>query len=119
MPQVATDPGITGDLTEADIDLEWSGAVARNATIIFVKCDTKTNNGVVTSAQYAIDNNVAPVISISYGGCESLNGQAERACSFRTWYKKPMPKASRFLPRQEIAGRLGAIPPEMRPRPRA
>ena len=36
-----TDPGVTGDLAEADIDLEWSGAVARNATIIFVKCDTK------------------------------------------------------------------------------
>jgi subtilase family serine protease len=69
------DPGVTGDLAEADIDLEWSGAVARNATIIFVKCDPN-DGGVFTSAQYAIDNDVAPVISVSYGGCESLNGQA-------------------------------------------
>lgn len=69
-----TDPGVTGDLVEADIDLEWSGAVARNATIIFVKCDPNSG-GVFTSAQYAIDNDLAPVISMSYGGCESLNGQ--------------------------------------------
>ena len=67
-------PGTTGDLIEADLDLEWSGAVARNANIIFVQCDT-AHGGVFTSAQYAIDNNLAPVISMSYGGCEPLNGQ--------------------------------------------
>jgi subtilase family serine protease len=70
-----TDPGITGDQVEADLDLEWSGAVARNAKIIFVKCDVN-HGGVFTSAQYAIDNNLAPVISMSYGGCEPLNGQS-------------------------------------------
>jgi subtilase family serine protease len=67
-----TDPGITSDQGEADLDLEWSGAVARNATIIFVKCDLK-HGGVFTSAQYAIDNDVAPVVSMSYGGCEFEN----------------------------------------------
>ncbi len=68
------DPGTTGDLVEADLDLEWSGAVARNASIIFVQCDVK-HGGVFTAAQYAIDNNLASVISMSYGGCEPLNGQ--------------------------------------------
>ena len=63
------DPGTTGDLVEADLDLEWSGAVTRNANIIFIKCDAD-HGGVFTSAQYAIDNNLAPVISMSYGGCE-------------------------------------------------
>jgi subtilase family serine protease len=66
-----TDPGVTGDLAEADIDLEWSGAVARSATIIFVKCDTNTNGGVISSLQYAINNNTAPVLSMSYGICEA------------------------------------------------
>jgi subtilase family serine protease len=60
-----TDPGYTGDEIEADLDLEWSGAVARNASIVYVNC-----NNVTTSFQYAINHNVAPVVSMSYGGCE-------------------------------------------------
>ena len=39
--------------------------MARNATIIFVY-----STDVMTSVQYAIDQNLAPVVSISYGDCE-------------------------------------------------
>jgi subtilase family serine protease len=70
-----THPGITGDLAEADIDLEWSGAVARNATIFFVICDPNAG-GVISSLQYAINNNTAPVLSMSYGVCEATAGNA-------------------------------------------
>lgn len=67
------DPGIsTNDEGEADLDLEWSGAVARNATITYVNSSTKVG-GVFNSASYAIDQNLAPVISMSYGGCEQDN----------------------------------------------
>jgi subtilase family serine protease len=64
------DPGVAspaqGDLTEADLDLEWSAATARGAQIIFVN-----STDVFTSYYYAIDNNLAPVISMSYGApCE-------------------------------------------------
>lgn len=63
----ATDPGIVqADLGEADLDLELSGAVARNATIIYVYSDD-----VEVSAQYAVDQNLAPVLSMSYGLCEA------------------------------------------------
>src|SRR5665213_3286072 len=56
-----TNPGIsTVDLPEADLDLEWSGAVAKNATIIFVY-----SSNVDTSLDYAINENLAPVISMS------------------------------------------------------
>ncbi len=60
-----TDPHspTAGDLGEADIDLEWSNAVARDATIVYVNAPL---TGVFTSAYYAIDNNVAPVITMSY-----------------------------------------------------
>ena len=74
LPQVvlipgATDPGVVSDdIGEASVDVEWSGAVARNATMIFVNGGAK---GVGNALQYAIDNKTAPVISISYGGCES------------------------------------------------
>jgi subtilase family serine protease len=58
-------PGVTGDEVEADLDLEWAGAVARLANLIYVYSDD-----VGYSAYYAIDNNLAPVITESYGLCE-------------------------------------------------
>ena len=59
-------PGISSDdETEADLDLEWAGAVARSATLIFVYSEDATY-----SAYYAIDNKLAPVVSESFGLCE-------------------------------------------------
>jgi subtilase family serine protease len=65
-----TDPGVvTGDIQEASLDVEWAGAVAQNATIIFVNGGSE---GVFTQAfPYAIDNTLAPVITVSYGNCEA------------------------------------------------
>ncbi len=63
-----TDPGISkNDVDEAQLDVEWSGAVAPSATILYVYSKDAFN----TSLTQAIDNNLAPVISISYGDCES------------------------------------------------
>jgi hypothetical protein len=62
-----SDPGTdSGDLTESDLDIEWAGAVARGATIVFVN-----SQDAFASATYAIDQDVAPVLSISYGACEA------------------------------------------------
>ncbi len=70
-----------GDEGESDLDVEWSGAVAKNASITLVYAglesgDTCTNRqlGAFDALQYAIDHNVAPVISNSYGNCESAVG---------------------------------------------
>lgn len=63
------DPGIvSGDLAEADLDLEWAGAVAQGASLVYVY-----SSDVIDSVQYAIDQNLAPVISMSYGSCELAN----------------------------------------------
>lgn len=61
------DPGLStrGDISESDLDLEWAGAVARGAQLIFVN-----STDTFTSFYYSIDNNLAPVISLSYGICE-------------------------------------------------
>lgn len=64
----SADPGLNGDELEADLDLEWSGAVARNASIIYVNSTNAFN-----SATYAIDQDLASVISMSFGGCENEN----------------------------------------------
>src|SRR5207249_3560197 len=61
----------SGDETEADLDLEWSGAIAPNANIVYVTVGNNPNFNVFNSLQYAINNNSAPVISISYGNCEA------------------------------------------------
>jgi hypothetical protein len=69
VPGVSDPKVVTGDIQEASLDVEWAGAVAKNATIIFVNGGSE---GVFSSAfPYAVDNNLAPVISISYGDCEA------------------------------------------------
>jgi subtilase family serine protease len=77
VPTGLVDPGSPspyGDITEADLDLEWSGAVARNAQIIYVNAPYNGTTGGVTEAwYYAIDNQATigeTVISLSYGICE-------------------------------------------------
>ncbi len=74
-----TDPGDLGgnEEAEADLDVEWAGAIARNATINFViSQSTTTTDGVDLSAQYIVNNNLAPVMSTSFGLCESALGTA-------------------------------------------
>ncbi len=66
----------TGDETESDLDVEWAGAIAKGATIKFVytgctnsNCST-TQFGAFDALAYAVDQNLAPIISNSYGICE-------------------------------------------------
>ncbi|HMF53267.1 MAG TPA: S53 family peptidase, partial [Edaphobacter sp.] len=65
-----------GDTSEAQLDVEWSGAIAPSATIDFVTVGANPNASVFDALTYAVANNIAPIISISYGGCESASGQS-------------------------------------------
>ena len=61
------DPGIvSGDVVEADLDVEWAGAVAKNASLTYVY-----SRNVFDAVQYAVAQNLAPVIGLSYGTCET------------------------------------------------
>ncbi len=64
-------PGVlsTPDLDESHIDVEWSGAAAPSATILFVYGTDVLANAMTN----AIDRKVAPIISSSYGFCETGN----------------------------------------------
>ncbi|MGO9715804.1 MAG: protease pro-enzyme activation domain-containing protein [Steroidobacteraceae bacterium] len=65
-------PVVSGDEMESDLDLEWSGAIAPSATIKFVTtASTSLSDGIDLSAQWAVSNNLADVITVSYSGCES------------------------------------------------
>ena len=73
-----------GDEGESDLDLEWSGGVAKNATIIFVyaglssgdTCTSRNGKSVWDALDYAVQNKLAPFISTSYGFCEGGPGQS-------------------------------------------
>ena len=62
----SADPGAkSANVDEANLDLDWAGGVARNASLIYVNSTSAFN-----SMFYAVNNNLAPVVSVSYGTCE-------------------------------------------------
>jgi len=71
VPGSGTAATVAGDEAESDLDLEYSSGIAREANIIFVYVGNNQNYGVFDSLQYAVDNKLAPVVSISYGACET------------------------------------------------
>jgi hypothetical protein len=90
-PQIILDGPDPGNFfgpeeTEADLDVEWSGAIAPKATIKFVvSASTNSTDGVDLSALYIVDNNLAPVLSASFGQCEQALGQTENTFFNNLW----------------------------------
>jgi subtilase family serine protease len=74
-----------GDIGEADLDVEWSGGIAQNATVDFVYAAADDPEQDVFSAAvylvttYKVDGAVVPVISISYASCETQFAASMRA----------------------------------------
>jgi subtilase family serine protease len=82
------DPGIAAqpDAEEALLDAEWAGAVAPGAMInLVVAGSTDTTSGVDLAAAYAIDNQVAPIVSDTYSDCELTLGPAGNAFYNALW----------------------------------
>ena len=82
-PQViidGNDPGVDGinnpdgpnyDSVEAYLDVEWSGAVAPDATIdLVIAADTDLEDGLTLAMEHAVYGDIAPVLSLSFGYCE-------------------------------------------------
>jgi len=90
-PQIILDGPDPGNFagpeeTEADLDVEWSGAIAPKATIKFVvSASTNSTDGVDLSSLYIVDNNLAPVLSASFGQCEQTLGQTESTFFNNLW----------------------------------
>jgi subtilase family serine protease len=74
-----TEPGlVSGDQSEATLDVEWSGAVAPAAAIdLVVAASTATTDGIDLASEYIVNHATAPVVSVSYGSCEQDMGTAE------------------------------------------
>jgi hypothetical protein len=65
---------------EAELDVEWSGAVAPGATVRLVtSASTASTFGGLLSISYIVDNRLAPIMSASIGQCEAFLGPAGNA----------------------------------------
>jgi len=75
------DNGITpGDDGESDLDVEISGGIAPMAKLYFViGTPTYFVDGITNSIQYIVENNLADIMSISYGSCEANSGAGGNA----------------------------------------
>ena len=96
-----TDPGVldsTGDAGENTLDVEWSGASAPGAKIdLVVSASTNTTDGFNLSALYIIDNQVAPIMSSSYGSCELFLGTAGNSFFNSLWQQAAAEGISAFV----------------------
>ena len=76
-----TNPGTNADDIEADLDVEMVTAAAPGAAVELISCsDTATTFGGLIAIQNLISaGSPPPIISMSYGECEVLNGAASNA----------------------------------------
>lgn len=76
----------TGDESESDLDVEWAGATAPGATVdLVVSASTNSTAGVDLSAEYIVDNDLASVLSESYGACELVLGTTGNQFENELW----------------------------------
>jgi pseudomonalisin len=93
-------PGIVSqdEQMEAELDVEWSGAVAQNAAIqLVVSASTTTTDGVDLSAEYIVNQNLAPVVTLSFGSCEAGMGTAENQFWNALWQQAAAQGMSVFV----------------------
>ena len=72
VPGTGVEAIFPGDAGESDIDLEYASGMAPAANVFLVYTGSSPNFGVFDALTYAIDQNLAEVISISYGQCETF-----------------------------------------------
>lgn len=90
-PQVllnGADPGTADaeELTEATLDAEYAGALARQAGVTFVaSASTSASDGSLLSAQYIVNHNMAAVMTMGFGLCEAALGSAGNAFVNALW----------------------------------
>jgi subtilase family serine protease len=88
-------PSCLDDLVENSLDVEWSGAVAKNASIILVTSDatTATTDNLYLSESYIVKNVTVAgsklygvgIMNVSYGECELGLGTAGNASYSTLW----------------------------------
>ncbi len=65
------------DAAETEIDLEYAGGIAPMADIFLVHVGSNPTYGAFDALAFSIDQNLAPVVSISYSECETFLSPTE------------------------------------------
>ena len=77
LPQVivdGNDPGVNGDSVEAYLDVEVSGAIAPQATVLlYTSAGSDYADGIGLAAVRAVEDDRATVLSLSFGSCEAFD----------------------------------------------
>ena len=76
------DPGDLGggEEAEATLDSTWSGALAPGATVdLVVSASTNTTDGIDLSELYIVENNLADIMTESFGSCEYYSTDSQVA----------------------------------------
>ncbi len=87
VPNTGVSNRVSGDEGESELDLEYASGNAPGASVqfIYTGCTNTAsagilsatvncnNNGVFDALTYAVTRNLAPILSLSYGGCEEEN----------------------------------------------
>ena len=91
---------------EAILDAEWASAAAPSASIQMAACaDTSTTFGGLIAFQNLINSNAPPsIVSISYGQCETVNGETANAAYYAAYQQAVAEGISVFV----AAGDSGA-----------
>ncbi len=95
---------IQDDQVEADLDLEWAGAIAPQATLIYVYSANADD-----AAFFAIDQHLAPIISESFGVCEA-QAQVSAPSQFEAAAKKANALGITWIASSGDSGAAGCDP---------
>jgi subtilase family serine protease len=108
-----SDPGLVAtDQTESDLDLEWAGGIAPAAALKFVTAaSTGQTDGVVLSAQFAVEQNLADVISVSYGTCETSTDISGGTTFFNQLWQQAAAQGTSVFISSGDSGAAGCDPP--------
>lgn len=71
VPGTGSEAISVGDAIESEVDIEYAGGLASWANILLVYVGSNPTYSVFDSLAYAVDRDVAPVITVSYGLCEA------------------------------------------------
>jgi len=93
-------PGVvTPDESEATLDAEWASAAAPDAAIVLASCaNGTTTDGLLVAIQNTLEREpVAPIISVSYGQCETINGSTSNMAYFAAYQQAVAEGVSVFV----------------------